>query len=65
MIVNRSPCGEYILEDHGLYVVLQFADGKDWFAQGDSADIMRMEWANCVEAGFFRILDEYRPEVDA
>lgn len=64
-MISRSPCGDYTLEDHGLYVVIWFADGKDWFAQGDAADTIREEWAYCVEAGSFDLFDEYRPEVDA
>jgi len=62
---EKSPCGLYSFEDYGLYVVMTFSDGADVFADGDSADILRKEWADCVEAGFFRILEEYRPEVSA
>lgn len=59
---DQSPCGHYSFEDYGVYVVVELPCGGDVFAQGDSADIIRQEWAHCVEAGCFRIWEEYRPE---
>ena len=62
---DQSPCGRYSFEDYGICVVLDFAGGGDLLAQGDDADRLREEWDACVEAGFFAIFEEYRPEVNA
>ena len=71
MMWSQSPCGEYTIEDgpKGLYVVLTFSDGSSVFSEID-ADIIRQEWAECVIAEDFSILEEYRyiadpPEVKA